>query len=230
MLVLVVEDDQDYAEIIAHTLRRDSHDVVLVNSCSAAWRFIQQKPPALAVLDIVLPDGSGLDMAQTLRHSLPTLPIMFLSSLDRPADVTAGFNSGGDDYIVKPFHPSVLLARVRAVARRSGRPGVVERPASTAVEAMGIRLEPGNQAAYFHGVNLNLSRLECEIMGQLMLYPRKALSHAFLSEAVWGYRNMNDATLLKNHVCSIRRKLRHAGVEVELIRTVQHVGYSFVAI
>lgn len=227
MLVLVVEDDEDYAEIISQTLKRESHDVVVAGSASAAIRFSANKQPNLAVLDVSLPDGTGLDVCRRLREDQPTLPVIFLSSLDRSADIVAGLNAGGDDYVTKPFHPSELLARVRAVVRRSDPTFATETPLPSRIQAMGIELDPANQAAYLDGINLNLTRLEFEVLCQLARYPGQVLSHAFLSEQVWGYKNVNDATLLKGHVSSIRQKIRNAGGNEETIHTVHGVGYSF---
>lgn len=227
MLVLVVEDDEDYAEIISQTLRRDSHDVVITGSASGAVRFASLKPPAMAVLDVILPDGSGLDLCKRLRESHPAMPVIFLSSLDRASDVVAGLNGGGDDYMTKPFHPSELLARVRAVARRSAPGAVAEILAPPRIKALGLELDVANQAAYLDGINLNCTRLEFEILCQMVKFPGQVLSHAFLSEQVWGYKNVNDATLLKGHVSSLRAKIRLAGGNEDLIHTVHGVGYSF---
>jgi DNA-binding response OmpR family regulator len=227
MLVLVVEDDEDYAEIVAQTLRRDSHEVVVVESVAGAVRFARQKPPAMAVLDVLLPDGSGLDLCRQLREVQPSLHVIFLSALDRASDIVAGLDSGGDDYMAKPFHPSELLARVRAVTRR-GEPGeapVNEPPPR--IPSPGVELDAANQAAYFDGINLNCTRLEFELLSQMMKYPGQVLSHAFLSEQVWGYKNVHDATLLKGHISALRNKLRGAGGSEEMIHTVHGVGYSF---
>lgn len=227
MLVLVVEDDEDYAEIISQTLKRESYDVVVAGSANAAIRFSANKQPNLAVLDVSLPDGTGLDVCRRLREDQPALPVIFLSSLDRSADIVAGLNAGGDDYVTKPFHPSELLARVRAVVRRSDPTVVTETPLPSRIQAMGIELDPANQAAYLDGINLNLTRLEFDVLCQLARYPGQVLSHAFLSEQVWGYKNVNDATLLKGHVSSIRQKIRNAGGNEDTIHTVHGVGYSF---
>ncbi len=227
MLVLVVEDDEDYAEIISQTLKRDSHDVVVTGTFGGAMRFAGQKPPELAVLDVILPDGSGLDLCRRLRDAQPSLPVVFLSSLDRSADIVAGLNSGGDDYVTKPFHPAELLARVRAVSRRSHREVTEERAAPSRIRALGLELDVANQAAYLDGINLNCTRLEFEILCQMVRYPGQVLSHSFLSEQVWGYKNVNDATLLKGHVSSLRHKMKNAGGNDEMIHTVHGVGYSF---
>jgi two-component system OmpR family response regulator len=228
MLVLVVEDDEDYADIIAQTLRRDSHDVVVAASAAAALRFAAQKPPEVAVLDVALPDGSGIDLCGRLRDAAPGLPVVFLSSLDRASDIVAGLNGGGDDYMTKPFHPSELLARVRAVSRRSAsRAAAHAEVEPQRLRANGLELDVANFAAYFDGINLAFTRLEFEVLCQMVRFPGQVLSHAFLSEKVWGYKNVQDATLLKGHISSIRQKLKKAGADPDLIHTVHGVGYSF---
>ena len=228
MLVLVVEDDPDYADIITQTLKRESHEVVAVDSVEGARRFTTHKTPDLIVLDVMLPDGTGLEVCRELRQGASTPPVIFLSSLDRSSDVIAGLNEGADDYVTKPFHPGELLARVRAVVRRAGA-GAAEKEEPAPVVEPGLYVDVANQAAYYDGTNLNCTRLEIEILAQLAAYSGQPLSHEFLSEQVWGYKNVHDATLLKGHLSSIRRKLRDAGGDPELIRTVHGVGYALVA-
>lgn len=228
MLILVAEDDEDYAEIIAETLRRDSHEVVIAGSVDGALRFAKQGQPDLAVLDIMLPDGSGLDVGRTIRDDRPDLPIIFLSSLDRTSDVIAGFNAGADDYVTKPFHPSEFLARVRAVERRYCNPRAEEpKRTPSKIRARGLEFDEENQSAYLNGKNLNCTRLEFEILREMATVPGQVLSHTFLNDRIWSYPNMRDGTLLKGHISSIRRKLRKAGGDEEMIRTVHGVGYAF---
>lgn len=227
MLILVLEDDEDYADIISHTLKRDEHDVVVVGSVAGALKFAEKKTPDIAILDVVLPDGSGLDVCVRLREIRPGMPVVFLSSLDRTSDVIAGLNSGGDDYVTKPFHPGELLARVRAVVRRTEPAAAQERPANQRISAHGIELDLATHDAWYQGTSMSCTPIEVEILEQLIRYPGQALSHAFLTEQIWGYKNVTDATLLKGHVSSIRRKIREAGGKEELVRTVHGVGYSF---
>ncbi len=227
MLILLVEDDVDYSDMISHVLQREGHEVVAAGTLEAARRFAEKKEPELAVLDVVLPDGSGMDVCAALRGLYPSLPTLFLSSLDRPEDVVAGLESGGDDYLTKPFHPSELAARVRAIARRGGGTLVAERPAARRLGVAGLELDTSNQAAYFDGTNLNVTRLEFEVLAELVRYPGQVLSHAFLTERIWGYKNVEDATLLKGHLSAIRRKIRDAGAGDDTIRTVHGVGYCF---
>lgn len=227
MLVLLVEDDEDYAEIISHTLKRDGHEVVHVDTIKGAVRFCERKSPELAILDVMLPDGTGLELCTALREANHGLPVLFLSSLDRTQDVIAGLNAGADDYLPKPFHPGELVARTRSLLRRAYGSQVAESKPAERLSSGGLDLDVTNHTATFEGKDLGCTPIEIDILAQMVRYPGQALSHAFLTEKVWGYRNVSDATLLKGHVSSIRRKLREAGGDEETIRTVHGVGYSF---
>ena len=226
MRILVVDDDEDYADIITLALQRDLHEVTAVGSATAALRFVESKRPDLVVLDVSLPDGSGLEVCRRLRKTMPDLPVIFLSSLNRSADIVAGLDSGGDDYIAKPFHPSELVARVRAVARRPAQAPAEERAAPQRLIAFDLELDLENHSATLAGSNLLCTRLEFQILRELAQYPGQVLSYAFLTERIWGYKNVEDATLLKNHISTIRRKIRDAGGDPDLVRTIHSVGYS----
>ena len=228
MLVLVVDDDEDYAQMIAHTLQRDSHEVLITNTAMAAVKTIAQKSPDIAIVDIMLPDHSGLEVCKLLRSQSPSMPIMFLSSLTGSSDIITALNQGGDDYMTKPFHPGELAARVRSLGRRTNAhcQESPSRKEPTRVSLGPIDVDPSNQAAHIGGVNLNCTRIEVELLALLARYPGQVLSHAFLSEQIWGYENVGDATLLKGHVSSLRRKIRAVGEDDDLIRTVHGVGYS----
>lgn len=227
MLILVVEDDEDYAEIIAHTLKREGHDVVHMDTVRGAMKFAERKTPDMAVLDVMLPDGTGLELCGALRASHAQLPVLFLSSLDRTADVIEGLNAGGDDYLTKPFHPGELVARTRALLRRATGGAAAATPRAEILTASGLELDLTNHVAAFESSDLHCTPIEVDILAQLVKYPGQALSHAFLTEKVWGYKNVADATLLKGHISSIRKKIRDAGGSEDLVRTVHGVGYSF---
>jgi DNA-binding response OmpR family regulator len=227
-MILLLEDDADYADIVAHTLRRDGHEVVVTDTVDAAVQFTRRKSPQAAVLDVALPDGSGIDACRLLRELVPMLPVLFLSSMDRSSEIVSGLDAGGDDYLTKPFDPSELLARVRAVLRRSAVATASESRPAQRMTVQGLDVDMTNQTAVFSGNDLGLTHLELEILWQLLRYPGQALSHGFLTEQIWGYSNVKDATLLKGHVSSIRRKLRRAGGNDDVVRTVHGVGYSFI--
>lgn len=226
-VTMIVEDDPDYADIISFTLRRDGHDVVVLDTATQAVKFVAKKPVRLAVLDVLLPDATGLELCELLRQISPALPILFLSSLDGSSDIVRGLRKGGDDYLTKPFHPSELVARAEAVLRRTGR-AQARNGAGRTRRNKGIEVDRDGGDVYFAGTPLECTPFEVEIMAQLIQYPGQALSHGFLTEQVWGYANLRDASLLKGHISSLRRKLRQAGLDDEdVIHTVHGVGYSY---
>lgn len=225
MLVLVLEDDKSYAEVITHTLKRAAHEVIALGAVQEAKAFSRRKMPDLAVLDVSLPDGTGFEACASLRELSPDIPILMLSALDRSTDIVAGLDAGADDYLTKPFHPSELVARVNALIRRSGtRPAA--RDTSNVVMHGKLSVDSEGQLAMFDGRDLGCTKIEVDILSELVRHPSQALSHAFLTERIWGYKNMRDATLLKGHISSLRKKIRDAGGDPSVIRTVHGVGYS----
>jgi DNA-binding response OmpR family regulator len=229
MRIIVVEDDADYAEIIADSLRFDAHEVVVAEGAESALRLATRTEPDLAIVDVMLPDGSGLDVAQTLTSEEPAVPVIMLSSLDRSQDVVAGFAHGADDYIRKPFHPSELIARVRAAARRKALGTSGAGSGMRQIQGRGLELDVERQLAYSEGAELGCTQLEFQILLELTRAPGQVLTYAYLNERVWHYTHMRDGSLLKGHISSLRRKLREAGGDPSTIRTVQGVGYSLVA-
>jgi DNA-binding response OmpR family regulator len=224
MYTLLIEDDPDYADLIKHTLERAGHDVVYFERIEPAVRFADRKSPRLAVLDVMLPDGTGFDACRHLRHSTPDLPVVFLSSLDRNSDIVAGLESGGDDYVVKPFHPRELQARVNALLRRQEHGHAADRP-TDAIRAGELAIATAESRVFYGKQEVLCTATEIAILAALAEHQGQPLSHAFLTEQVWGYGAVNDATLLKGHLSSIRRKLRDAGAPDRLIATLHGVGY-----
>jgi DNA-binding response OmpR family regulator len=223
VLVLVVEDDADYAGIIAETARFDGHQVVVVGTDDGARRFLARESPDLAIVDVVLPDGSGLLLTRELREALPRLPIVLLSALDSLSDVIRGLDAGADDYISKPFHPSELRARLRAVSRR----GISPSAEPVAAPVTQLTFDAACEQVSYQGRDLDCTELEARILAELVRVPDQVLTYAYLNERVWNYSNLPDATLLKSHISAIRRKLRDAGCAGDPIRTISRVGYAF---
>ncbi len=224
MLVLLIEDDADYAGIIAETARFDGHHVVVVGTEDGARRFLGRETPDLTIVDVVLPDGSGLELAAYIRSEFPRMPVLMLSSLDSLNDITSGLDAGADDYVTKPFHPSELRSRIRALARRSVDVSVAARSEAS---ARSLEFDWAAGAVRYRGRDLGCTELEARILAEFVRVPDQVLPYAYLNQRVWKYPNLSDATLLKGHISSIRRKLREAGCPGEPIRTISRVGYAF---
>lgn len=225
-VTMVVEDDPDYADVISYTLKRDSHNVVVFDTAAQAVAFAAKKKLKLAVLDILLPDATGLELCEMLRRVSPDVPILFVSSLDGSSDIVNGLQRGGDDYLTKPFHPSELLARTQALMRRA-RVSQAASDSAPKLANRGIEVDQSREKVFLDGRPLDCTPVEVAILSQLTQYPGQALSHGFLTQQVWGYSNVDDASLLKGHISSIRKKVRQAGGDENLIRTVHAVGYSY---
>lgn len=226
MLVLLIEDDADYAGIIAETARFDGHHVIVVGTEDGARRFLGRETPDIAIVDVMLPDGSGLALAADMRRESPRLPILMLSALDGLSDITGGLDAGADDYVVKPFHPSELRSRLRALARRAAANTADLEPPVHA-PAQSLDFDWGNGVVRYNGRDLGCTELEARILAEFVRVPDQVLPYAYLNQRVWKYPNLPDATLLKGHISAIRRKLRSSGCPGEPIRTISRVGYAF---
>jgi two-component system OmpR family response regulator len=226
VLVLLIEDDADYAGIIAETARFDGHHVVVVGTEDGARRFLGRETPDLVIVDVMLPDGSGHDLAAYVRQELPRVPVLMLSALDGLNDITTGLDSGADDYVTKPFHPSELRSRIRALGRRVAIAAVESAPAESA-PAASLDFDLNAGAVRYRGRDLGCTELEARILAEFVRVPDQVLPYAYLNQRVWKYPNLPDATLLKGHISAIRRKLRRAGCPGEPIRTISRVGYAF---
>jgi DNA-binding response OmpR family regulator len=228
MRVLIVDGDAEYAAITTEALRRDGHDVTTAAGARPASRVLGG-PIDLVLLEAQLPDGSGLDLCRRIRARRPALPVIFVSARACIADVVAGLDGGADDYVAKPFHPSELNARVRAVARRAAGGSGTVRTALPGISAGGLHLDLVNRSVTLNGVNLPCSPLEFQILRVLAEHPGQVLSHRFLMEQVWRRRDADDATLLRARIGAIRRKIRVAGGDKDMVRTVHGVGYRLLS-
>ncbi|MFN2555957.1 MAG: response regulator transcription factor [Nitriliruptorales bacterium] len=213
--VLVVEDDAAVRDTVTLALEQQGFEVRAVSDGLAVEQAVRDFRPDLAVLDVRLPVGpSGLGVARNLR-TLTDAPIIFLTAADAVEDRLAGFRAGGDDYLAKPFAVEELLARIRALLRRSGRMAarwqvgdvVVDEDARTVTRA---------------GQRIDLTRTEFDLLVALGSKPGRVLSKSQLLTGVWGFEEY-DPNLVEVYVSTLRRKLEQHGTR--LINTVRGVGY-----
>jgi len=219
--VLIVEDEPDIRELVVHHLKREGYVVSAASSGEEALRQVQAAPPDLVLLDLMMPAMDGLEVCRRLRQDPATasLPIVMLTAKGDEVDRVLGLEIGADDYIVKPFSPKELLARVKAVLRRS-------RPASGAAPLTlgALVVDLGTHTASVGGEALALTPKEFDLLRALIEARGRVLSREFLLDRVWGYSRASEieSRTVDVHVRRLRVKL---GPEGRRILTVKSVGY-----
>lgn len=230
--ILIVEDEQAIADSIAYALRTDGftpQHVLLGEQALTVLRSSAAPAPALVVLDIGLPDTSGLEVCRRLRQ-FSEVPVIFLTARSDEIDRIVGLEIGADDYVTKPFSPRELVARIRVILRRA-------RPPAPAIEAgMAIatllagafELRALEARVLFHGRALELTRYEYLLLKTLLEHPGHVLSRAQLMERVWSGAPDTLERTVDAHVKSLRAKLRAIDERHEPIQTHRGLGYSLV--
>ena len=214
MRILVVEDDEILRQAIEAGLTIAGFVVDAVGSVADADAAAQSWDYGAAVLDIALPDGSGLDLLAKWRKAGEMLPVLLLTARNTSRDRIGGLDSGADDYLGKPFDLDELAARVRAIARRgSGH-------ASPVLRSGEVELDPAARVVCKAGADVNLSRRELAVLEALMEQPGRILSRAQLEERLYGWQEDIESNAVEVHVHKLRQKLGR-----ELIETVRGEGY-----
>jgi two-component system catabolic regulation response regulator CreB len=224
-LILLVDDEPAIRESLAFALGREGYAVEEAASLSQAEAKVAGAD--LVLLDLVLPDGGGLDFLRRLR-ARSDLPVIVLTSRDDEADRLVGLELGADDYVVKPFSPREVAARVRAVLRRS-RPHVAEGQAPEGLAALvgpqGLAVDARTRRASLGAAELHLSRTEFDLLHALATSPGKVFERPELLALVWGADVVVGDRTVDVHVKALRRKLEEAAFAGQLIETVRGVGY-----
>jgi DNA-binding response OmpR family regulator len=217
--ILVVEDEPAIAESVAYALRRDGFAVTIAQTLAEAEARRQEAD--LVILDLMLPDGSGFEWISALRSERRDQPIIVLSSRDGEADRVAALETGADDYVTKPFSPREIVARVRAVLRRS----VTSTPPSASASAPAVELDAMARRAWVGETALELTRVEFDLLATLRGGPERVHTRADLIDRVWGDGFAITDRTIDSHVKALRRKLAEAGADPSTIETVRGVGY-----
>jgi len=217
--ILVVDDDPAVSNLLRRSLAYEGYRVDTAASGAEALRLARERPPALVVLDIMMPGMDGLEVCRRLREADSSLPILLLTAKDAPTDQIAGFGTGADDYVTKPFNLDVLLARVKALLRRGTR----QEP--DILTYADLRLDTGGRVAYRGDRRINLTTTEYELLHLLMVHPRQVVTKDQIIELVWGYDFGGSANIVEVYVRSLRKKLEERA-EPRLIQTVRGAGYA----
>ena len=224
--ILLLEDDPAIAGTVAFALQREGFLVEHVLLAGAARASVAAAPPALAILDVGLPDGNGLDLCREWRQSgadaLRALPVLMLTARAEELDRVVGLELGADDYLTKPFSPRELVARVRALLRRAA----LSPPAAQAPAAGLFELDADGQRIRFAGQWLALTRLEFGLLRALLRTPGRIRSREALLDEVWGADGEATDRTVDTHVKTLRAKLRAVRPELEPIATHRGMGYA----
>ncbi|MDO9406125.1 MAG: two-component system response regulator CreB [Polaromonas sp.] len=224
--VLLVEDDPAIAKAIIYTLERDGLAVTHSLLLGDARRQLERQPPDVLVLDVGLPDGSGLDLCRELRgagSAQASLPVLMLSAHGEEIDRVLGLELGADDYVSKPFSPRELLARVRSLLRRARMP--VPAPAATGQHA--FEVDSAGQCVLYAGKPLPLTRREFGLLAELLRQPGRIRSRDELLSAVWGADSDSSDRTVDTHIKTLRAKLQDAAAGEDFIATHRGMGYAF---
>jgi two-component system response regulator MtrA len=217
--VLVVDDDPALAEMLGIVLRGEGFEPSFVADGARALGSFREFRPDVVLLDLMLPGMSGIDVCKAIRGE-SGVPIIMLTAKSDTVDVVLGLESGADDYVVKPFKPKELVARVRARLRRTDEP-----PAeSLTIGDIAIDV-PGHSVAR-NGGPIALTPLEFDLLVALARKPRQVFTREILLEQVWGYRHAADTRLVNVHVQRLRSKVERDPEHPEIVLTVRGVGYK----
>ncbi|OHD82910.1 MAG: hypothetical protein A3J97_14470 [Spirochaetes bacterium RIFOXYC1_FULL_54_7] len=224
-LILIVDDEKKIADMVARYLENAGFRTLSAFDGGTALRLWKQEAPDCVILDVNMPGLNGLDVAREIRKT-SMVPLVFLSALTEEADRVVGLELGGDDYVPKPFSPRELVARVRAILRRSSQTGQAA-PAEGALHHGGLDLDPVKRTVQSGGLPLNLTAIQFDILALLMREPGRVFSrttilHAASGSDFEGYERTVDA-----HIKNIRKALNDDDEHPRWIGTVRGIGYKF---
>lgn len=223
--ILVVEDEADIAQILSYNLEQAGHQVSVATGGQAGLAMTLAEPPDLVLLDLMLPDISGLDVCRTLKSdpARKDIPVIMLTARSEEIDRVVGFELGADDYVVKPFSVRELGLRIQAVLRRSQRPGAGQDDSAELTFGR-LRVDRTAHRAWVDGQEVALTPLEMKLLWTLYERRGRVQSRGMLLDDVWESSPENNTRTVDTHIKRLREKLGAAGSYVE---TVRGIGYRF---
>jgi len=204
-------------------LREAGYEVVPAETAEEALDKAAVRPPDAAIIDLVLPDGDGIEVTRRLRE-WSEMPIIVLSAVGEEEQKVRALEAGADDYVTKPFGPRELVARVGAALRRADRS-----PDEPAIQANGLEVDLAARVVKRDGEEVHLTPIEFDLLRTLARNRGRLMTHRALLVEVWGPQYANDTQVLRTHIANLRRKIEPAGEQPRYIRTDPGVGYRFAA-
>jgi OmpR-family two-component system manganese-sensing response regulator len=219
--ILLVDDEEELTAPLQKVLQQEGYTVAIAHTGTVAWQMAQRGGYHLLILDWILPQLAGIEICRRLRARGDRTPVLLLTARDTLEDRVAGLDSGADDYLVKPFELRELLARVRALLRRSSPASPLEKLVYGDLE-----LDPHNRIAYRGGQPIPLSEKECQLLAYFLRFPQQVLTHQQISQYLWA-----DAPPTSNALTAqiklLRKKIDSDSAKPALINTVYGKGYRF---
>jgi DNA-binding response OmpR family regulator len=227
--VLLVEDEESIVEPLREALGREGFDTSVARTAAEALELARAAEPDVVLLDVMLPDGSGFDVCRELRRE-SSVPIIMVTARGEEADRIVGLEIGADDYVTKPFSAREVVARIRAVLRRTdGRGGAEAAPAAGRLRVGELELDVARRTASFGGAPLELSRKEFDVLALLAAEEGRVVTRERLLEEVWDTTWFGSTKTLDVHVSGLRRKLGDDPSAPAYLRTVRGVGFRLAA-
>ncbi len=242
--VLLAEDDESFVDALVVGLAREGFDVAVARDGTEALRLFSSVEPDLVLLDLMLPRLSGIDVCRSIR-ARSAVPIIMVTAKGTEIDTVVGLEVGADDYVAKPYRLRELVARMRAVLRRTpqndlassalqkgtessaGDKADTDRPASNVLEAGGIQIDPDRHLVFIRGDEVHLRRKEFELLTLLMENAGRLLTRDVLIDRVWGSDYFGDTKTLDVHIKRLRSHVEEDPSSPKLITTIRGVGYRF---
>ncbi len=223
MNILVIEDEPDIRKTLEYNISREGHTVLTAGSLHDAEKIIQSQSISLVLLDLMLPDGSGLDFCRKLKTNSKTesIPVIILTAKDDEVDKVVGFELGADDYVTKPFSVRELILRIKAVLKR----GEVKKDIVEVERQFGdLKIDIESHEVYVDEMQIELTALEFKLLNQLVETRGRVQSRDQLLTEVWGYSAEVTTRTVDTHIKRLRNKLGSMG---KYVQTIRGVGYKF---
>lgn len=225
MRILVVDDDPPSVKMTAFLLREEGYEVITADNGRSALEMVQSQSPDLVIMDVMMPHIDGLEVTRRIRQTMD-VPIIILSAKGETADKVTGLEVGADDYLAKPFEPSELIARVKAVLRRSEIFAYSDTEARVAVGE--LHLDPvGNKVIRSDGAEIELTPIEFRLLHVLMRNAGRVLSHDFLLSNAWGYDYEGYSNQIAVYIRRLRTKIEKDPANPTYLQTIRGIGYKF---
>lgn len=230
--ILLVEDEDSIAEPLAYLLRREGYNVKIAATGAAALELFAQEEFDLILLDLMLPKVSGIEVCRQIRMT-SQIPVIMLTAKDSEIDIVVGLELGADDYITKPYSSSELLARVRAILRRSeiqtheSSQTSHEEATETVIVEQGLRLDTERHTVSVRGKEISMPLREFQLLVMLMRNSGRVLTRGQLIDRVWGSDYFGDTKTLDVHIKRIRSRIEEEPRKPKIVHTVRGVGYRF---